>query len=293
MKCICFSNQREINTWSSGDNTRHEKISQQTMLSPIYLKTLFILALSVLCPFSTTHRFLCGNVVLKLVQCVCECFLLCTVWSCWVQNIHHSFVGWTGIELSCPHLPFVIRTASASAPCRTGGSPQRPDGFPGKSALRPNAAALGGGRRPRRGCGVAAEQRRRGGRQGERWPGPQSAKRAPDIESRTWGVSILFFLEILRNMFAFSVNPKHVKNIEKCWDQWSHVRSDSRGIKGGSRARNQVSPTWGTSRIFLGWKFCVAALLAENWWSSYSLFDFLDDIAFERLFDLWTKTRIS
>ena len=134
MKCICFSNQREINTWSSGDNTRHEKISQQTMLSPIALKTLFILALSVLCPFSTTHRFLCGNVVLKLVQCVCECFLLCTVWSCWVQNIHHSFVGWTRIELSCPHLPFVIRTASASAPCRTGGSPQRPDGFPGKSA---------------------------------------------------------------------------------------------------------------------------------------------------------------
>ena len=162
--------------------------------------------------------------------------------------------------------------------------------LPGKKRLRRNAAAPCGVLRPRRGCGVAAEQRRRGGRQGERWPGPQSAKRAPDIESRTWGVSILFFLEILRNMFAFSVNPKHAKNIEKCWDQWSHVRSDSRGLKGGSRARNRASPTWGTSRIFLGWKFCVAALLAENWWSSYSLFDFLDDIAFERLFDLWTKT---
>ena len=36
---------------------------------------------------------------------VCEYILLCTVWSCWVKNIHHSFVGWTGIQRSCPQLP--------------------------------------------------------------------------------------------------------------------------------------------------------------------------------------------
>ena len=73
-KRICFSNQREISTWSSGYNilwirwisfrascnTRHEKISQQTMLSPIYLKTLFILAFLVLWTFSITHRFIEG-----------------------------------------------------------------------------------------------------------------------------------------------------------------------------------------------------------------------------------------
>ena len=54
---------------------------------------------------------------------------------------------------------------------------------------RSNTAARCGAQRPRRGCGVAAEQRRRDGRQGRRWPGPQSGKHAPDIESRTWGIS--------------------------------------------------------------------------------------------------------
>ena len=44
-------------------------------------------------------------------------------------------------------------------------------------------------------------------------PGPQSGKQAPDIESRTWGTSKCFLIEILRNMFAFSVNPKHAKNV--------------------------------------------------------------------------------
>ena len=34
----------------------------------------------------------CKQHALKLVQCVCECFLLWTVWSCWIQNIHRSFV---------------------------------------------------------------------------------------------------------------------------------------------------------------------------------------------------------
>ena len=116
------------------------------------------------------------------------------------------------VELSCPQLPFVIHGASAFAPSYRR-SPQRPDGFPGRSRLRQHAAALRGTQRPRRGCGAVAEQRRPRGRREHQWPGPQSGKHAPDIESRTWGVSILFFLEILRNMFAFSVNPKHAKNV--------------------------------------------------------------------------------
>ena len=76
------------------------------------------------------------------------------------------------VELRCPQLP---SSFAAHRPLRrrTAGSPQRLDGFPGESRLRPNAAAPGGGQRPRRGCGVAAEQRRRGGRQGQIWPGPQ------------------------------------------------------------------------------------------------------------------------
>ena len=44
---------------------------------------------------------------MKLVRCVCDCvwiYLHCAVWSCWVKNIHHSFVDWTGIERSCPQL---------------------------------------------------------------------------------------------------------------------------------------------------------------------------------------------
>ena len=55
---------------------------------------------------------------------------------------------------------FVVSAASASRP--TG---------PRESRLRRDAAALGGAQRPRRGCGVFAVERRRSGRQEQRWPG--------------------------------------------------------------------------------------------------------------------------
>ena len=63
----------------------------------------------------------------------------------------------------------------------------------GASRLRPNAAVRGGDQRPRRGCGAVSEQRRRGGRQGHVWPGPQSGKRAPDIEVSNLGHFKMFF----------------------------------------------------------------------------------------------------
>ena len=70
--------------------------------------------------------------------------------------------------------------------------------------MRPNAAVLGGGHRPRRGGGVFAVERRRGGRQGQRWPGPRAQK----IEAPQFGgISEGFLsLEILRKMFEFSAN---------------------------------------------------------------------------------------
>ena len=42
---------------------------------------------------------------------------------------------------------------------------------PGESRLRPNAAALGGNLRPRRGCRAFTFERRRGGRRGQLRPG--------------------------------------------------------------------------------------------------------------------------
>ena len=62
--------------------------------------------------------------------------------------------------------------------------PQRPTG-PGKSRLRPNAAARRGTQRPHSGGGAFAEQRRRGGRQGQRWPGASEAG-PRKIEAPLW-----------------------------------------------------------------------------------------------------------
>ena len=118
---------------------------------------------------------------------VCEYILLCTVWSCWVQNIHHSFVGWTGIERSCPQLPSSPRRIGLRAVVRR--KPTAARRVSGEKRLRPNAAALCGAQRPRRGCGAFDLQKRGGGRQEQQWPGPQSGKQAPEIESRTWGTS--------------------------------------------------------------------------------------------------------
>ena len=151
---------------------------------------------------------------MKFVRSVCDCVCIYfALHSLTLLSPKYSsfFCRWTDVELSGPQLPFVIRGASASAPSSAGSHSGRR--VSGKSRLRPNAAARGGGKLPRRGCGAVAEQRRRRGRQGQRWPGPPSGKHAPDIESRIWGTSICFFLEILRNMFAFSVNPKHAKNV--------------------------------------------------------------------------------
>ena len=119
---------------------------------------------------------------------VCEYILLCTVWSCWVQNIHRSFVGSTDVELSDPQLPFVIRGASASAPSYRR-SPQRPDGFPEKSAWGSTPlhwAALNGH--------VAAAELvlSKGGAVDAKdmnGPGLNPGSRRQTSRSRTWGTS--------------------------------------------------------------------------------------------------------
>ena len=68
-----------------------------------------------------------------------------------------------------PELSFVQLSSSPAASATAADGPRR------KSRLRPNAAARRGAQRPRRGGGVFAEQRRRGGRQGQRWPGASEA----------------------------------------------------------------------------------------------------------------------
>ena len=114
--------------------------------------------------------------VLKLVECVCDCFFE-QIWRCWVQK-HSSFV----CRLNGTELSFVQLSSSPRL---------RPLGRrPRESRLRQHAAALGGSQRPRRGCGAFALQRRRGGRQEQRWPGASKWWEAgPEIESPTWGTS--------------------------------------------------------------------------------------------------------
>ena len=60
---------------------------------------------------------------------------------------------------------------------------------PRESRLRPNAAGVRGRQRPRRGCRAFALDRRRGGRQGQRWPGASKREAGPEIESPIWGTS--------------------------------------------------------------------------------------------------------
>ena len=296
----------EINTWSSGDNilwirwisfrascnTRHEKISQQTMLSPIYLKTLFILALSVLWTFSTTHRFINGNVVPKmywnLFKVFVNVFALNSFEDCGVQNIRPSFVV-VSVELSIPTTsvrhPRRIGLCAIVPPEARSGRRVSGESAWGETPLHyatENGHVAAAELLLSKGAAVDAK---------DNW-GPGASIREACARHR---VSNLGHFKIFQNAFSclkfwetclhFWVNLKHAKNVG---DQWSHV-----AMAGASKAEAgpdiESSPIWGTSRIFLGWKFCVAALLAENWWSSYWLFDFLDDIAFERLFDLWTK----
>ena len=85
---------------------------------------------------------------------------------------HSSFVCRLN-EYRAPHSHRFRRPPAASSPVARRKPTAAPTAFRRKNCLRRNAAALGGVQRPRRGCGVVAEQRRRGGRQGRRPPGPQ------------------------------------------------------------------------------------------------------------------------
>ena len=117
------------------------------------------------------------------------CLWMWTVLKVWSPK-HSSFLCWlTGYRAQHSH--HFRRPPTAPRPLRPvvfDGSPQRPRRASGKKRLRPNAAALGGAQRPRRGCGVVAEQRRRGGRQGEWWPGASIREAgARHRVSPTWG----------------------------------------------------------------------------------------------------------
>ena len=57
------------------------------------------------------------------------------------------------------------------------------DGFPGEKRLRLHAAALGGGKGPRRGCGASAFKGAAVDAKDNWGPGPQSGKHAPDISN--------------------------------------------------------------------------------------------------------------
>ena len=148
---------------------------------------------------------------------VCEYILLCTVWSCWVKNIHHSFVDWTGIERSCPQL--------LSSPRRIG--------FGAVVRRKPTAARRVSGRKAAWGrtpLQLAAENGHVAAAEfllskgaavdaKDNWgPGPQSGKHAPDI-SNLGHFKMLFDWNSKKHVCIFS-KPK---TCEKCWDQWSHV----------------------------------------------------------------------
>ena len=98
-----------------------------------------------------------------------------------------------------PELSFVQLSSPPAASATAADGPRR------KSCPRQHAAARGGAERPRRSGGVFAEQRRRGGRQGRRWPGASEA--GPRKSRLRCGISVGFpSLEILRKMFEFSAN---------------------------------------------------------------------------------------
>ena len=66
--------------------------------------------------------------------------------------------------------------------------------------LRPNAAPHGGSRWRAEGCGAFAFKRRRGGLQGQRWPGASKREAGPEIPPRLRKFS---GLEILRKDLHF------------------------------------------------------------------------------------------
>ena len=128
------------------------------------------------------HRFVEGN--LSETRCIETCWVC--LWMFFVlnrfedvesRNIHRSFVGWTGTELSFVQL-------SSSPRLRPLGRRPR------ENRLRPNAAPPGGGQRPRRGCRAFALDRCRGRRQGLLRPGASKWWEAgAEIESPIWGTS--------------------------------------------------------------------------------------------------------
>ena len=111
-----------------------------------------------------------------------------------------------------PHSHHFCRPPTAPRPLRPvvfDGSPQRPRRAFREKRLRLHAAALCGVVRPRRCCGVPAVQRRRGGRQDQQWPGPQSGKHVPEIESLELGA-------FLKNVLGLEILRKHVCIFGKC-----------------------------------------------------------------------------
>ena len=181
------------------------------------------------------YRFIAGNVnvaekmpwkSLKLVRCAFSMrlwmfFLPWTVLKMWSPK--HSLFLCCLNGYRAPHAYNFRRPPTAHRPLRL-----RPpeattaDGFPWKKRLRHDAAALRGPHRPRRGCGAVAEQRRRGGRQGRRGPGPQSGEagarhrvsstRAP--QKAFPGLKLLHFSANVWQSCEFSAqkNAKHVGN---------------------------------------------------------------------------------
>ena len=95
---------------------------------------------------------------LKLVQCVCKCFLL-----------------WTDLKMLGPkHSSFLCRLCLRSSAAQNFRR-HPPASVSSPNSLRFHAAQLGGVLRQRRSCRALAEQRSRGGRQGRRWPGASKA----------------------------------------------------------------------------------------------------------------------
>ena len=73
-------------------------------------------------------------------------FIFEQIWICWVQNIHHSFVGWTGTELTCWQLSSSLRRIGTCAVIRqkptAADGPGKPPEAKRRCTLRRGTAAL-------------------------------------------------------------------------------------------------------------------------------------------------------
>ena len=191
-----------------------------------------------------TFPFIKGSViykkdVLKLVQFVCECFLLGTV----LKMLSPSRLNrWNSAAHNFRRFREVGLFAQPPKPRRPTASRRK--------RLRRHAAPPGGIQRPRGGCRASAVQRGCGGRQEERhWPGASEAgSGARNPVSPTWGTS-----KSVSGCFGLEILPGNVCILSKClaklWLSTSSKHATNLGVNDRNVAMqhfNNLICAWST-----------------------------------------------